>query len=111
MNFCVRVDGLSNLCEGGGLEDLWRKEVLRPVLAEFAVRFQGIHTVIISVFDGGDGSTRGGRSERSRESGDLLPEEARERNGDGMVTCIFAAAIMCREQRCCVVGCCGELLW
>lgn len=47
-------------------------------------------TVIMSVFDGGDGSTSGGKSERSRESGDLLPDDARERCGEGMVACIFA---------------------
>jgi hypothetical protein len=49
------------------------------------------HTVIIRVFDGGDGSTSGGRSEKSRESGDLVPDDARERCGEGMVACIFAA--------------------
>lgn len=50
--------------------------------------------MIIRVFDGGDGSTSGGRSERSRESGDLLPDDARERDGDGIVTCMLAVAIM-----------------
>jgi hypothetical protein len=46
---------------------------------------------MIRVFEGGDGCTRGGRSERSRVSGDLDPEDAREREGDGIV------AFMCRE--------------
>jgi hypothetical protein len=49
---------------------------------------------MIKVFEGGDGSTSGGRSERSRESGDLLPDDARERDGVGIVTCMLAAAIM-----------------
>jgi hypothetical protein len=52
---------------------------------------------MMSVFEGGDGSTSGGRSEKSRESGDLLPEEARERIGDGRVACMFA--IICVAQR------------
>lgn len=47
-------------------------------------------TVIIRVFEGGDGSTRGGRLERSRESGDFEPEDARERAGEGIM------AVMCR---------------
>lgn len=29
VDFCVRVDGLSDFCKGGGVEDLWRKEVLK----------------------------------------------------------------------------------
>jgi hypothetical protein len=33
----------------------------------------------------------------------LLPEEARERCGEGIVTCMFAAAIMC------VCACMAEL--
>jgi hypothetical protein len=45
---------------------------------------------MMSVFDGGDGSTRGGKSERSRESGDLLPDDALERCGDGIVACMLA---------------------
>ena len=67
----------------------------------------GEHTVMIRVFDGGDGWTSGGRSERSSESGDLLPDDAREREGDGMVTCMFAVASMCVECRGSVcVSCC-----
>jgi hypothetical protein len=46
--------------------------------------------VIIRVFEGGDGSTSGGRSERSRDSGDLDPDDARERCGEGTATCMFA---------------------
>jgi biotin carboxyl carrier protein len=38
--------------------------------------------VIMRVLDGGEGWINGGRSERSRESGDLEPEEARERKGE-----------------------------
>lgn len=38
----------------------------------------------MSVFEGGDGCTSGGRSDRSKESGDLDREEARDRCGDGM---------------------------
>jgi hypothetical protein len=46
--------------------------------------------VMMSVFEGGDGSTSGGRSERSRESGDLVPDDARERCGEGTCACMFA---------------------
>jgi hypothetical protein len=66
-------------------------------------------TVMMSVFEGGDGSTSGGRSERSRESGDLLPDDARERMGDGRVACMFA--IICVAKRNSLVSwmsCCGE---
>lgn len=55
------------------------------------VSLRGGHTVMISVFEGGDGSTRGGRSERSSESGDLLPDDALERNGEGAVSCMVAS--------------------
>jgi hypothetical protein len=50
------------------------------------------------VFDGGDGSTSGGRSERSIESGDLVPDDARERCGEGMVACMFCDAMMCARK-------------
>lgn len=46
--------------------------------------------MIMRVFEGGDGSTSGGRSERSRDSGDLVPDDARERCGEGTATCMFA---------------------
>jgi len=39
---------------------------------------------MIRVLEGGVGSTSGGRSERSSFSGDLLPEDALERVGDGI---------------------------
>lgn len=45
----------------------------------------------MSVLEGGDGSTSGGRSERSMESGDLFPDDARERCGEGVVGCIVAS--------------------
>jgi hypothetical protein len=61
-------------------------------------------TVMMSVFEGGDGSTSGGRSEKSRESGDLLRDDARERCGDGRVACMFA--IICVMQ-----GRSGSRLW
>jgi hypothetical protein len=54
---------------------------------------------MIRVLEGGDGSTSGGRSERSSESGDLLPDDARERSGEGMVTCMFAVASMCVKSK------------
>lgn len=54
---------------------------------------------MINVFEGGDGSTSGGRSERSRDSGDLLPEDARDRDGEGRFACMFATAIMCMGSR------------
>lgn len=44
--------------------------------------------MIIRVFEGGEGCTSGGRSERSRDSGDLEPELARERDGEGISTAI-----------------------
>lgn len=40
--------------------------------------------MIMRVFEGGEGSTSGGRSERSSDSGDLGREEVRERDGDGI---------------------------
>lgn len=61
-------------------------------------------TVMMSVLDGGEGSTSGGRSERLRESGDLLPDDARERSVDGMVGCIVE--IMDAECRRDVLGLC-----
>jgi hypothetical protein len=66
---------------------------------------------MMSVLEGGDGCTSGGRSERSRESGDLLPEDARERNGEGGLTCMLAVAIirvLCCEQRFGVVSRCSR---
>lgn len=62
--------------------------------------------MMIKVLEGGDGSTSDGRSERSSESGDLLPEEARERDGEGRVACMFATAIMCVEKQRSCAGCC-----
>jgi hypothetical protein len=41
-------------------------------------------TVMIRVFEGGEGCVRGGRSERSSESGDLVRDEDRECCGEGM---------------------------
>lgn len=68
---------------------------------------KGGRTVIMRVFEGGDGSTSGGRSERLRESGDLLPEDARERTGEGAVACMFAMRYACRYMLTCraVCGC------
>lgn len=51
---------------------------------------------MIRVFEGGDGSTSGGRSERSIDSGDLERDEARDRCGDGRVACMFMVASMDR---------------
>lgn len=48
--------------------------------------------VMIRVFEGGDGWTSCGRSEKSRVSGDLEPDDARERWGDGSVACMFMVA-------------------
>jgi hypothetical protein len=66
---------------------------------------------MISVFEGGDGSTSGGRSERSIESGDLLPDDARERCGDGAVACMFAIIDVARRyvMKPCRVSSCSEL--
>jgi hypothetical protein len=61
-------------------------------------------TVMMRVFDGGDGSTSGGRSERSMESGDLLRDDARERCGEGMVACMLE--IMDAVHRDVVKVCC-----
>jgi hypothetical protein len=66
---------------------------------------------MMSVLEGGEGCTSGGRSEKSRESGDLLPEDARERNAEGGLTCMLAVAIMCVmccEQRFDVVSRCSR---
>jgi hypothetical protein len=52
------------------------------------------------VFEGGDGSISGGRSERSIESGDLVPDDARERCGEGIVACMFA---IMRMRKCVVL--------
>jgi hypothetical protein len=52
------------------------------------------------VFEGGDGSTSGGKSERSIESGDLVPDDARERCGEGIVACMFAIMYM---RKCVVI--------
>lgn len=108
VHFGVRVDGLPDFGESGGLEDLGREEVL-GVLAGGHGWIAEAPTVIIKVFEGGEGSTSGGRSERSRESGDLLPDDARERDGDGMVTCMFAVAIIC--VLCAVTKVLCESLW
>jgi len=69
-----------------------------------------ILTVTISVLDGGDGSISGGRVERSRESGDRLLEDARERCGDGRVACMLAIMDVEREnvQNVCCMRRCGE---
>ena len=72
-------------------------------------------TVIIRVLEGGDGSTSGGRSDKSRESGDLVPDDARDRCGDGIVvcTCMFAVVYVCARGGLCVAGVldsrCGQL--
>lgn len=93
MHFGVCVDGLPDFGEGGGLEDLGCEEVLGELAEVCRLLVQAL-TVMISVFEGGDGSTSGGRSERSRDSGDLLLDDARERDGDGIVTCMLAGAII-----------------
>ena len=56
--------------------------------------------MIISVFEGGDGCTSGGRSERSSESGDLVRDEARDRCGDGMAVVI--SVVGCSTTICCL---------
>lgn len=68
-------------------------------LALTLFQWESAHTVMIRVLDGGEGWTSGGRSERSRESGDLDRDDARERCGDGMVACMLAVIWM-REQEC-----------
>ena len=65
------------------------------------------HTVIMRVFDGGDGCTNGGRSERSSDSGDLEPDDARERCGEDVEACILAIIPKCAygdDIRICPVG-------
>ncbi len=80
----------ADLSKRGGLEDFLINEILREGLVLSATWPEKLHTVIIRVFDGGDGCTNGGRSERSRESGDLEPDDARERCGEGVEACILA---------------------
>lgn len=99
VDFGVGVDGLADFCQGGGLEDLRCEEVLWCVRQVSCCRFALKLTVMMSVFEGGDGCTRGGRSDRSRESGDLLPDDARERDGEGRLACMLAVAIMCVARR------------
>jgi hypothetical protein len=48
--------------------------------------------VMIRVFEGALGSISGGRSERLRDSGDLEPDDALERDGDGI-----SVGCMCME--------------
>lgn len=48
------------------------------------------------VFEGGDGSTSGGKSERSRERFDLF-DDALERCGDGVVACMSAVGCACKN--------------
>jgi hypothetical protein len=106
------VYGFADFCECGDVENFGRKKVLACVSCASAFwDVATVLTVMISVFDGGDGSTSGGRSERSRESGDLLPDDARERCGEGTVACMFAIMDIARRAvlYVCCVSSCGEL--
>lgn len=98
VNFGMLIDRFADLGESVELEDFGREEVLQVLLAILFICTKTVHTVIMRVFEGGDGSTSGGRSERSSESGDLVPDDARERCGDGMVASMFATkevAVLC----------------
>jgi len=53
------------------------------------------------VFEGGEGCTSGGRSERSRDSGDLERDDALERWGDG----ISAGMVAVFTRVCCTLCC------
>ena len=59
-----------------------------------------LHTVIISVFEGGEGWISGGKSERSSESGDFVPDDARERCGDSGSELIISPFVsVCKISR------------
>lgn len=88
MYWCVVVDGFPNLDEVRRVKDLGFNKILRDGQLELD-KLEIKPTVIMSVFEGGDGWTSGGRSERSRESGDLDREEARDRCGEGISVLIL----------------------
>lgn len=91
------VDRLADLDQVGGAEYLRLDEVLDPVNCDASQAKSGALTVIMSVFEGGDGCTSGGRSERSSDSGGLVLDEARERCGGvdicADMVCDIAAAL------------------
>jgi hypothetical protein len=94
------VDGFAELGEGGDVKDLSCEQVLEMLVTAVEM-WQVMHTVIMRVLEGGDGSTSGGRSERSRDSGDLFPDDARERCGEGTATCMFATVSRCKSMLTC----------
>lgn len=57
-------------------------------------------TVIISVLVGGEGWIRGGRSERSMDSGDLDRDDARDRGGEVMVSDMLWLWLWCLAVCC-----------
>lgn len=88
MYWCVVVDGFPNLDEVRRVKDFRFNKILGD--GQFkSDKLEVAPTVMMSVFEGGDGWTSGGRSERSRESGDLDREEARDRCGEGISVLIL----------------------
>jgi hypothetical protein len=86
--WCVVVDGFPNLDEVRRVKDFRFNKILGDGQFE-SDKLEVAPTVMMSVFEGGDGWTSGGRSERSRESGDLDREEARDRCGEGISVLIL----------------------
>ena len=88
MYWCVVVDGFPNLDEVRRVKDCRCNKILGD--GQFkSDKLEVAPTLMMSVFEGGDGWTSGGRSERSRESGDLDREEARDRCGEGISVLIL----------------------
>lgn len=93
------VDEVAEVCKRGRGEDGRILEVLNK-LARSTRRGLGLHTVMRSVFDGGEGWMRGGRSERSRVSGVLRPfdEELDDRDRGGVWMCCCEAMVSRERQ-------------
>lgn len=51
------------------------------------------------VFEGGEGWTSGGKSDRSSDKGLLVPEDARERDGEGISTAIVSRSYKMLSSR------------
>jgi hypothetical protein len=84
MDRSMLVYELTHLDEVLRMKYLGFLEVLKGLLVWSVASLRHVLTVMIRVLDGGDGSTSGGRSERSNDSGDFAPEDARERTGEGI---------------------------
>ena len=93
---CVRIDGFPYLDKIRRVENLGLNKVL-GVCQFRSKKTRNAPTVMMRVFEGGDGWTSGGRSERSSESGDLDREEARDRCGEGISVVILLVGAHCYD--------------